>query len=156
MFWSENRSQVVPPLTKWPRRPVVCWRRRLSFYITGKKCLALGSVEEKSFSSWWILFSQLAERSRGTAGPQAPWGPKTRLPPPDFSAARAWEHGPSEGDHWKVVKENSALKQKGLSHYPGCPADNSGKSGLRPDSCCTSDLPAWGLALPNRGPAGSE
>lgn len=96
MFWGENCGQVASPLTQWPRRPVVCWRTRLFFCLTGQKCLALGSVEEKSSSSLWIVTSQQAGGDIRTPGPPDTLEAQTRIFP-GFSAAPGPERRRSLG-----------------------------------------------------------
>lgn len=96
MFWGENCGQVASPLTQWPRRPVVCWRTWLFFCLTGQKCLALGSVEEKSSSSLWIVTSQQAGGGIRTAGPPDTLEAQTRIFP-GFRLLHCLGAGPEGG-----------------------------------------------------------
>ena len=66
MFWGENCGQVVSPLTQ---EACGLLEDTALFCLTGQKCLALGSVEEKSSSSVWIVTSQQAVGSIRTTGP---------------------------------------------------------------------------------------
>lgn len=58
-----------------------------SLFVSGKKCLALGSVEEKSSSALYIVTCQQAGGNIGATGHPDTLGGQTSLLLPGFSAA---------------------------------------------------------------------